>query len=110
MITSGTIELPFAGQPGYPGEWPLSSSGPSVQGERSWLSPDLGLGQFSQVPNVVVSLAGIDAVFPSNSPMPLRVRVSAETVQTDEFNIRVTVLGDTLLQSVLVTWIAHDMA
>jgi hypothetical protein len=110
MISSGTIHLPFEGLPGMPGGWPLNTVGPAVQGERTWLSPDIPFspgGPFSQPPNVVVSLAGVDA---TNTSGPLRVRVDVENVQTEEFNIRVTVMDDTLLTYLLVTWVAHDTA
>jgi hypothetical protein len=109
MIQSGTIQLPFAGQPGYPGTWPLDSPVGAVQGERTWLSPDIGFGPFSQPPNVIVSLAGINPA--ANSSGPLRVRLSVENVQAEEFNIRVTLADETtLLNDVLVAWVAHDGA
>jgi hypothetical protein len=81
-----------------------------VQGERTWLSPDIpfSAGAFSQPPNVVVSLAGVDLA--TNTSGPLRVRVGVENVQSEEFNIRVTVMDGTLLTYVLVTWVAHDTA
>lgn len=111
MIQTGTIQLPGGTSIGiggtvFPGTWNLDANpGPT---ERSWLSPDIAFATpFSQPPRVVVSLAGVNA---NNASGPLRVRLGVENVQPEEFNIRVTVMEDTLLLDALVTWVAHDGA
>jgi hypothetical protein len=60
---------------------------------------------FNSPPAMVVSLAGIDVTGGLS-----RVRIGVETVQSEEFNIRVSTSQDTTLNSVWVTWFADDGA
>ncbi len=106
MIKSGTITLPQdQAIGGMTGSWSLSTG----TGPRSYVSPDISyvsLGAvppFTSPPVVSVSLAGVEATGGLT-----RVRVSAENVQAEEFNIRVDVSGDCTLDAVHVTWLAHD--
>ena len=104
MIQSGVMELsgnaavnPIMGTAG----WDLSSG----QGQRTYKTPDLAFNPpFPQTPVVRVSLAGID----SDSQFNTRVQVTAEDVQTDEFNIRVTTWDNSIIHAVWVSWIAYD--
>jgi hypothetical protein len=52
----------------------------------------------------MLALSGIDSEHTTN----LRVTVTPYDVEADEFNIMIKTWGDTLIYSVLVTWIAHD--
>jgi hypothetical protein len=74
-------------------------------GERTFLSPDIKFHTlFSTPPNIMLALSGIDSEHTTN----LRVTVTPYDVEADEFNIMIKTWGDTLIYSVLVTWIAHD--
>ena len=108
MITSGTIKLPYDDpMTGVMGTWSLDTG----DGPRSYVSPDIqfvppsgGAGSpFGSPPTVVLSLAGIGA-----SGGPVRVALNTESVQAEEFNIRVTVNGDCTLHLLYVTWLAYD--
>jgi hypothetical protein len=112
MIQSGTIHF-GAGAEASPG-WALhvppgtDPNDPMFNGElRSFefRTPDMPFAQaFPSTPTVVLSLAGIDAGNEEN----LRLRLQAEDVQPDEFNIRIVTWGDGLIYGVWVTWIAYD--
>ena len=110
MIKSGTIKLPL--------DDPLSGMTSSTSatwslgagtGPRSYVSPDIqfvpvgAVSPFTSPPAVVVSLAGIEA-----TGGLARVRVSAENVQAEEFNIRVEVFEDCTLNALWATWVAYD--
>ena len=58
---------------------------------------------FTSPPNVVVSLAGIEA-----TGGLARVSLSVENVQAEEFNIRVNVSDNCTLNRLWVTWFAYD--
>jgi hypothetical protein len=102
MIQSGTIEFPATGLiGGTTGAWPLDNG----QGDRTFRTQDIPFPiQFAQAPHVSLSIAGIDADGQTN----LRVRLVAEDVQQDEFNIRVSTWADTLIYSLVIAWVAHD--
>ena len=102
MIQSGTIEFPGTGVLGAAGGvWPLDNG----QGDRTFRTPDIAFPvQFAQPPHVSLSIAGIDASAQAN----LRIRLTAEDVQQDEFNIRVNTWADTQIYSLVVAWVAHD--
>ncbi len=106
MIQSGIIEL-GDGAADSP-EWTLNVPGPEgSEGGAPRTSRSLDIPfkvPFELPPRIIVALAVIDAEHQFN----LRVTVSAEEVQAEEFNIRVTTFGDSLIYSVLVSWIAHD--
>lgn len=91
MIKSGTIKLPYDDpMTGVMGTWDLDTGTPL----RSYLSPDiplvpLGGTPFCSPPNVVVSLAGIEA-----TGGPARVFLRTQNVQAEEFNIYVEVSDD----------------
>jgi hypothetical protein len=56
---------------------------------------------------MTVALAGVND---QGYSQPLRVRVSVENVQAEEFHIRVTALAlpNSEVAAVWVTWLAHD--
>jgi H-type lectin domain len=108
VIKSGTIKLPYDDPiTGMMGTWNLDAG----TGARSYVSPDIqfvppwgGAGSpFGSPPNVVVSLAGIEA-----TGGLARVSLSVENVQAEEFNIRVNVSEDCTLNKLWVTWVAYD--
>ena len=112
MIKSGTIQLPYVDpMTGMTSTWTLNAG----TGPRTYLSPDIqyvpasGLGTigagspFASPPIVVLSLAGVDAT----GGLP-RVSLSVENVQAEEFNIRVNVFEDCTVNTLSVTWVAHD--
>ena len=103
MIQSGTIEFPGTGVIAgtTTGSWPLDNG----QGDRTFRTQDIAFPiQFAQPPRVSLSIAGIDA----NAQTNLRIRLTAEDVQQDEFNIRVNTWADTQIYSLVVAWVAHD--
>jgi len=110
VIQSGTVELSSGTAVGgggtilgAAGTWTLNTG----SGDRSYRTPDIAFPQpFQQTPVVVLSLAGIDA----GNQFNIRVRLAAEDVQADEFNIRVSTWADTVIHAVWVTWVAHDGA
>jgi hypothetical protein len=74
-------------------------------GLRSFRSPDIGFQPpFPAPPKMALALSGIDSDRATN----LRVIVEPYDVEADEFNILVRTWDDTVLHSVLVTWIACD--
>ncbi|WP_137844798.1 H-type lectin domain-containing protein [Microbacterium sp. 2FI] len=105
MIRSGTVSLPYYDpMTGVMGTWDLGAG----TGLRSYVSPDIPLATwggapFSSPPNVVLSLAGIEA-----TGGKVRVFLTPQNVQAEEFNIRVEVSDDCTLSSLLVTWLATD--
>ena len=109
VIRSGTVKLPYDNpMTGVLGTWDLDTG----TGVRSYLSPDIQFGSqwgggmgtpFASPPNVVVSLAGIEA---TGGQARLFVRV--QNVQAEEFNIYVEVSDNCTLNWVWVTWVATD--
>ncbi len=108
MIKSGTIKLPYDDpMTGQPGTWNLNAG----TGPRTYVTPDIQFvppwggapSPFTGPPNVVLSLAGIQA-----TGGVTRIGLLAQNVQAEEFNIRVDVSADCTLDELWVTWIAYD--
>jgi hypothetical protein len=108
MIQSGTIHFGVDAEASP--NWALHISPDGDETQPLWRStefrtPDLPFAQaFAGTPTVVLSLAGID----SDHQFNLRLRLDAEDVQPDEFNIRISTWGDTLIYHVWVNWIAYE--
>ena len=101
MIQTGTIRLPIDDETGVPFAWSLSTVG---VGNRIYTSPDIAFPEpFPNTPQMVAALAGMEGIQGTG-----RITIELENIQAEEFNIRVTTWDDTLLNSVMVTWIAHD--
>ena len=97
MIQSGGVSLGVL----TAGDWNLTSG----IGDREYRSADIPFPtRFSAQPSVALSLAGLDCEHTAN----VRVEVYPENVQPEEFNIVVRTWHDTVIHSVVVTWIAHD--
>jgi hypothetical protein len=72
---------------------------------RDFTSADIPFSRpFGSPPTVVVALSGIDSEHSTN----LRVFADAADVESNEFNIHLFTWGDTLVYSVLLSWIAYD--
>ena len=106
MIQSGTVTFGWSDDP----DWAdllkpaaeISGAEPEV---RSFLSPDVAFRPpFASPPVVVLALSGVDA----DAQFNLRLRLSVEDVETEEFNIRIHTWGDSLIYGALVTWVAYD--
>lgn len=96
MIQTGVVEY----NPQCSG-WNLASG----TGERTFTGPDIKFQPpFSAPPSVVLALCGIDSDHATN----LRLTLRTSDVEPDEFNIMVSTWDDSLVYSVLVTWIAID--
>lgn len=116
MIQSGTIDF-GEGLKSSP-EWSLHKMPGDPMGDtrEDFLSADIPFPQrFGGKPTVVLSLAGVGAMIPPTDLIGstfqagvFHVQLDAEDVQREEFNIRIRAFRGTVLQSVRVTWIAHD--
>ena len=85
----------------FPG-WNLNTPNPTGN-SRSFRSQDIRFNQpFPAPPTVVVALSGID------SEGNLKVQLSPQDIEPEEFNIEIITWGDTVLNKALVTWIAFD--
>jgi hypothetical protein len=74
-------------------------------GQRSFTSQDIGFNPpFGVAPAIALALSGIDSDHATN----LRLTLNPYDVQANEFNIQINTWDDTLLYSVVVTWIAYD--
>lgn len=79
--------------------WNLSSG----TGPRSFRSPDIKFQPpFSGTPQILLALSGIDSEHTTN----LRLTVRPDDVEPDEFNIMVSTWDDSIIYSVMVTWLA----
>ena len=96
MIRSGTFQFGT----GLPG-WTLNAGA----GYRSFVSPDITFpSPFGSPPTVVLALSGLDAEHTAN----VRVSLDLAEVESDEFNLRVNTWDDSIIHSVVVTYIAFD--
>jgi hypothetical protein len=96
MMQMGAFEF----QPQAAG-WNLSSG----TGPRSFRSPDIKFQlPFNGTPQILLALSGIDSEHTTN----LRLTVRPDDVEPDEFNIIVSTWDDSIIHSVMVTWLAFD--
>jgi H-type lectin domain-containing protein len=96
MIQSGVLDY----GPKTDG-WTLGSG----SGVRTYVSPDIKFNPaFTAPPRIALALSGLDTEHTTN----VRVTLEPADVEADEFNIAVRTWGDSLIYSVLVTWLAFD--
>lgn len=97
QMQSGTVNFGYT-TPGI--KWPLSTG----SGSRSFTSPDIQFPTpFSTTPTVIVALSGVDADKKSN----LRLTVTTDDVESEEFNLVVNTWSDSEIYAVWVSWIAY---
>lgn len=81
--------------------WNLGSG----TGVRQFVSPDIAFQPpFVTPPRIALAISGLDSEHSTN----LRVTVESSDIEADEFNIVIRTWDDSLVYSVVVTWIAYD--
>jgi hypothetical protein len=96
MIQSGVQQFGFATSSG----WTLNAG----SGGRAFHSPDIKFNPpFNTPPKIALAISGIEG-----TQTALRVNLETTDVEADEFNIVISTWNDSLIEQVIVTWIAYD--
>ena len=106
MIQSGTIQF-GEGDPGFWAEDETQYVDEEGNLMRRLRTVDIPFpSRFAGTPTMVLSIAGLGVRSPADSGYS--IRLAAEDVQPEEFNVRVEIFGNAIVGGFAVAWVAHD--